>query len=92
MIEKMVQRSGSKSIKIDKFCDVIWWTLAGVADLSMYHSSANTCQSQVKLCTFKFQDDVQLAMAKFCLSIKDCQSQASFNDSTIKDLGPKILA
>ena len=26
MIEKMVQRSGSKSIKIDKICDVMWWT------------------------------------------------------------------
>ena len=58
----------------------------------MYYSSANTCQNQVKLCTLKVQDDVQLAMAKFCLSNKDCQSQASFNDSTIKGLGPKILA
>ena len=38
------------------------------------------------------QDYVQLAMAKFCLSIKDCRSQASFNDCTIKGLGPKILA
>ena len=28
----------------------------------------------------------------FCLSIKDCQSQASFNDPTIKGLGLKILA
>ena len=48
--------------------------------------------NQVKLCTLKVQHDVQLAMAKFCWSIKDCQSQASFNDSTIKGLGPKILA
>ena len=40
----------------------------------------------------KVQDDVQLAIAKFCLSIKDCRSQASFNDFTIKGLGPKILA
>ena len=31
-------------------------------------------------------------MARFCLSIKDCRSQASFNDSTIKGLGPKMLA
>ena len=47
--------------------------------------------NEVKLCTLKIQHDVQLAMAKFCWSIKDCQSQASFNDSTIKGLGPKIL-
>ena len=63
----------------------------------MYYSSANTCQNQVNILkviesTLKVQDDVQLAMAKFCLSIKDCWSQASFNDSTIKGLGPKILA
>ena len=48
--------------------------------------------NKVKLCTLKVQHDVQLAMVKFCWSIKDCQSQASFNDSTIKGLGPKILA
>ena len=48
--------------------------------------------NEVKLCALKIQHDVQLAMAKFCWSIKDCQSQASFNDSTIKGLGPKILA
>ena len=47
--------------------------------------------NEVKLCILKVQHDVQLAMAKFCWSIKDCQSQASFNDSTIKGLGPKIL-
>ena len=63
-----------------------------LVDLSMYYSSANTCRNQVKLCTLKVQDDVQLAMAKFCLSIKDCLSQASFNDSTIKGLEQKILA
>ena len=61
-------------------------------DLSMYCSSANTCQNQVKLSTLKVQDDLQLAVAKFCLSIKDCRSHVSFNDSTIKGLGPKILA
>ena len=33
---------------------------------------------------------VQLAIAKFCLSIKDCQSQAFFNDFTIKGLGLKF--
>ena len=48
--------------------------------------------NEVKLCTLKVQRDVQLATAKFCWSVKDCQSQASFNDSTIKGLGPKILA
>ena len=69
----------------------MWWNLARV-DLSMYYSSANTSQNQVKLCTLKVQDNVQLAIAKFCLSIKDCRSQASFNDSTIKGLGPKVLA
>ena len=61
-------------------------------DLSMYYSSANTSQNEIKLCTLKVQDDVQLAMAKFCLSIKGCRSQASFNDCTIKGLGPKIFA
>ena len=60
--------------------------------LSMCHSSVNTCQNQVKLCRLKVQDVVQLAIVKFCFSIKDCRSQASFNDFTIKGLGPKILA
>ena len=60
-------------------------------DLSMYYSSVNTCQNEVKLCTLKVQDDVQLAIATFCLSIKDCRPQASFNDFTIKGLEPKIL-
>ena len=41
------------------------------ADLSRYYSSANTYQNQVKLCALKVQDDVQVTMAKFCLSIKD---------------------
>ena len=45
---------------------------------------------KVKFCTLKVQHDVQVAMAKFCWSVKDCQSQASFNGSTIKGLGPKI--
>ena len=26
MTEKTVQRSGQKSIKLDKICDVMWWT------------------------------------------------------------------
>ena len=61
-------------------------------DLSMYYSSVNTCQNQVKLCPLKVQDDVQLAIEKFCLSINDCRSQASFIGFTIKGLGSKILA
>ena len=48
--------------------------------------------NEVKLCTLKVQHDVQLAMAKFCWSIKDCQSRASFNDSTIKGLGTKNIS
>ena len=32
-----------------------------------------------------------ITIMPFCF-VKDCQSQASFNDSTIKGLGPKILA
>ena len=58
----------------------------------MYYRSVNTCQNQVKLCTLKIQDDVQSAITKFCLSIKDCRFQVSYNDFTIKGLGPKILA
>ena len=91
MIEKMAQRSGQKSIKIDKSVTSCGGHLARV-DFSMCYSSVNTCQNQVKLCRLKVQDDVELAIAKFCFSIKDCRSQASFNDFTIKGLGPKILA
>ena len=40
-------------------------------DLSVYKSSVNACQIQVKLRTLKIQSDVQLAIAKFCLLIKD---------------------
>ena len=61
-------------------------------DLSMHYSSVNTCQNQVKLCTLKDQGNVQLAIPKFYLSIKDCRSQDSFNGFTIKGLGPKLLA
>ena len=52
-------------------------------DLSVYYSSANT---------LTVQDGMQLAIAKFGLSVKDCQFQASFNDSTTKGPGPKVLA
>ena len=56
-----------KSIKSVTSCD---GRLVGV-DLSMYYSSVNTRQNQVQLYTLKVQDDVQLEIAKFCLSIKD---------------------
>ena len=69
----------------------MWGHLARV-DLSVYCSSVNTCQDQVKLCTLKVQDDVQLAMATFCLLIRDGRPHACFNDFTIKGLGPKILS
>ena len=55
----------------------------------MYYSSVNTCQNQVKLCTLKVHDYVQLAIVKFCLSIKEGRSQASLNDFTIKGLDRK---
>ena len=87
----MVQRFGQKSIKIDKICESCGGHLAPV-HLSMYHSSVNTCQNQVKLCILKVQVDVQLVIVKLCSSMKDCRSQASFNDFTLKDLGPKKLA
>ena len=55
----------------------------------MYHSSVNTSQNQVERCTLKVQDDVQLAISKVCLSIKDGQFHTSFKDFTIKGLGPE---
>ena len=57
----------------------------------MYYRLVNTCQNQVKLCTWKVQDDVQSAISKFCLSFKGCRSQDSFKDFTIKGLGPKFI-
>ena len=56
----------------------------------MCYITVNACQNQVKRCTLKVQ--VQLAIAKFCLSIKDCLSQASLENFTIKGMGSKILA
>ena len=91
MIEKMVQRLGKNQSKLIRSLTSCGGHLARV-DLSMYYSSENTCQNQVKLCTLKVQDDMQLAMAKCCLSIKDSRSQASFDDCTINGLGLKILA
>ena len=56
-------------------------------DLQMYYSLINTYQNQVKLCTLKVQDNVQLTISNFCLSIKDYWSQISFKDFTIKGHG-----
>ena len=58
----------------------------------MHYSSVNTCQNQVKLYTFKVQDDVQLAIANFCLSVKGCRFQASFNDFANKGSGTKNIS
>ena len=89
MIEKWYRGLGKNQSKLIKFVTSCGGHLAQV-DLSMYYSSANTCQNKVKLYTLKVQNDVQ--WQNFCLSIKVRRSQASFNDSTIKGLGPKILA
>ena len=91
MIENWYRGLGknhSKLIKSVTSCD----GCLGLADLLMYYSSASTCPNQVKLFTLKVQNYVQLAIAKFCFSIKDCQFQTSFNDFTIKGLEPKISA
>ena len=58
----------------------------------MCYSLVKACQNQVKLCTLKVQDDVQLAIAKLCVPIKDCRSQASFIDFTIKGLGSENIS
>ena len=89
MIEKWYRGLDKNQSKLIKSVTSCGGHLAQV-DLSMYCSSVNTCQNQVKLCRMKVQDDVQLAIAKFCLPIKDW-SHTSFNDFTIKGLGPKIL-
>ena len=69
MIKKKWYRGlGKNQSKLIKSVTSCGGHLARV-DLAMYYSSANTCQNQVKHCTLKVQDDVQLAMAKFCLSI-----------------------
>ena len=75
MIEKWYRGLGKNQSKLIKSVTSCGGHLAQV-DLSMYYSSANTCQNKVKLYTLKVQDDVRLAMAKFCLSIKVCRSQA----------------
>ena len=86
----MVQRFGQNQSKLIKSVTSCGEHLA-LVHLSMYHSSVNTCQNQVKLCILKVQVDVQLVIVKLCSSMKDCRSQASFNDFTLKDLGPKKL-
>ena len=64
--------------------------LVGV-NLKTYCISVNTCQNQAKLCTVKVQNDMQLAISQFGLSIKDLWSQVFFKDFTAKGLGPKKL-
>ena len=91
MIDKMLQTSGKNQSKLIKSLTSCGGHLAR-ADLSMYYSSANTCQNQVKLCTLEVQDDMQLVMPKVCLSVKDCRSQASFNDSTIIGSGNEHIS
>ena len=88
MIENWYRGLGKNHSKLTKSvtsCD----GCLGLVDLLMYYSSASTCPNQVKLFTLKVQNYVQLAIAKFCFSIKDCQSQTSFNDFTIKGLEQK---
>ena len=91
LIEKWYRGLGKNQAKFIKSVASRDGHLARV-NLSMYYSSVNTCQNQAKLSTLKVQDDVQLSIAMFCLSIKGCRSKASFNDFTIKGLGAKILA
>ena len=91
MIEKWYRGLGKNQSKVIKSVTSCGKHLAQV-DLSMYYCSANTCQNEVKLYTLKVQNDVRLAMVKFCMLIKVCRSQASFNDSAIKGLGLKMLA
>ena len=83
----MMEKNGTevcvKSIKIDKSVSSCHGHLAGM-NLQMYYSSVNTCQIQAKLCTLKVQEDVQLAISTFCLSLKDCWSQTYFKDFKIK--------
>ena len=50
------------------------------------------CQNQLKLCKLKVQADVQLAISKFCSTVKDCRSQAPFKDFIIQGMGPKVLS
>ena len=90
MIKKWYRGLGNNQSKLTKFVTLCGGHLAR-ADLSIYYSSANICLNQVKLCTLKVLDGVQMAMEKFCFSIKDCLCQVSFNYSTIKGLGPKML-
>ena len=90
MIKKRYRGLGNNQSKLIKSVTSCGGHLARV-DLSIHYSSVNTYQNQVKLRTLNVQDDVQLAIANFCLSIKDCWFQASFNDFTIQGLGPKTL-
>ena len=83
MIEKWCKGPGKNQSKLIKSVTSSDGHLVRV-DLSLYYALVNIYQNQVKLCTLKVQDDMQLAIGNFCLSVKDCRSQVSFNDFTIK--------
>ena len=57
MTEKMVRGLGRNQSKLIKSVTSCGGHLARV-DLQMHYSSVNIFQNQVKLCTFKVQDDV----------------------------------
>ena len=63
MIEQMVLRSGQYQSKLMKSVTSCGGHLARV-DLSIHYNSVNAFQNQLKLCTLKVQDDVQLANSK----------------------------
>ena len=66
----------------------MWWTSSSSALINVLQLSKYLSESSKTL----YIESLQLAITKFCLSIKDCRSQPSFNDFTIKGLGKKILA
>ena len=70
-------------MKTDEICDVMWWTSGSSGFINALWLSKYLSESSKTL---------YIESPKFCFSIKDCWSQASFNDFTVKGLGPKILA
>ena len=72
MIEKWYRGLDNNQSKLINFVTSCGGHLSEV-DLSMCHNSVNACQNKVKFCTLKIQDDVQLAIAKLRLPIKDCR-------------------
>ena len=72
--KKWYRSMGKNQSKLTKSVTSCVGHLARV-ELSMYYSSVHIYQDQVKLCTLKVQcNNVQLAVTKFCLSIKDFRS------------------